>query len=208
MKMIGARALIECLKKEQVQVVFGYPGGSVLTLYNELDQSDITHVLTGHEQGAVHAADGYARATGHTGVAFATSGPGVCNMVTGIATAAMDSIPLVVISGQVATTLIGRDSFQEADISGITTPITKHNYLVKNVIFQEPFLSIHQGLSRLQLYILSMILELQITPFRCYKDFYFALPGRSFIRPNVRETFNKQKPSIIMCHPTSISSRE
>ena len=100
MKMIGARALIECLKKEQVQVVFGYPGGSVLTLYNELDQSDITHVLTGHEQGAVHAADGYARATGHTGVAFATSGPGVCNMVTGIATAAMDSIPLVVISGQ------------------------------------------------------------------------------------------------------------
>lgn len=133
MKMIGARALIECLKKEQVQVVFGYPGGSVLTLYNELDQSDITHVLTGHEQGAVHAADGYARATGHTGVAFATSGPGVCNMVTGIATAAMDSIPLVVISGQVATTLIGRDSFQEADISGITTPITKHNYLVKNV---------------------------------------------------------------------------
>ena len=85
MKMIGARALIECLKKEQVQVVFGYPGGSVLTLYNELDQSDITHVLTGHEQGAVHAADGYARATGHTGVAFATSGPGVCNMVTGIA---------------------------------------------------------------------------------------------------------------------------
>lgn len=131
MKMIGARALIECLKKEQVQVVFGYPGGSVLTLYNELDQSDITHVLTGHEQGAVHAADGYARATGHTGVAFATSGPGVCNMVTGIATAAMDSIPLVVISGQVATTLIGRDSFQEADISGITTPITKHNYLVK-----------------------------------------------------------------------------
>lgn len=120
-------------QKEQVQVVFGYPGGSVLTLYNELDQSDITHVLTGHEQGAVHAADGYARATGHTGVAFATSGPGVCNMVTGIATAAMDSIPLVVISGQVATTLIGRDSFQEADISGITTPITKHNYLVKNV---------------------------------------------------------------------------
>lgn len=114
-------------------MVFGYPGGSVLTLYDELDQSDITHVLTGHEQGAVHAADGYARATGHTGVAFATSGPGVCNMVTGIATAAMDSIPLVVISGQVATTLIGRDSFQEADISGITTPITKHNYLVKNV---------------------------------------------------------------------------
>jgi acetolactate synthase-1/2/3 large subunit len=131
MRMIGARALIECLKQEQVKVVFGYPGGSVLTLYNELVQSDIAHILTGHEQGAVHAADGYARATGRTGVAIATSGPGVCNMVTGIATAAMDSIPLVVISGQVATNLIGRDSFQEADISGITTPITKHNYLVK-----------------------------------------------------------------------------
>ena len=133
MRMIGAKALIECLKREHVEVVFGYPGGSVLTLYNELYKSNIPHVLTGHEQGAVHAADGYARATGRTGVCFATSGPGVCNMVTGIATAYMDSIPLVVFSGQVATNLIGRDSFQEADISGITTPITKHNYLVKNV---------------------------------------------------------------------------
>lgn len=133
MRMIGAKALIECLKQEHVQVVFGYPGGSVLTLYDELYKSGLPHILTGHEQGAVHAADGYARATGRTGVCFATSGPGVCNMVTGIATAYMDSVPLVVISGQVATTLIGRDSFQEADISGITTPITKHNYLVKNV---------------------------------------------------------------------------
>ncbi len=132
MKMTGAQAIIESLKREQVQVVFGYPGGSVLTLYDELYKSQFPHILTGHEQGAVHAADGYARATGKAGVCFATSGPGVCNMVTGIATANMDSIPLVVISGQVATTLIGRDSFQEADISGITTPITKHNYLVKN----------------------------------------------------------------------------
>ena len=133
MKMTGAQAVIECLKREQVQVVFGYPGGAVLTLYDELYKAKFPHVLTGHEQGAVHAADGYARATGKPGVCFATSGPGVCNMVTGIATANMDSIPLVVISGQVATPLIGRDSFQEADISGITTPITKHNYLVKNV---------------------------------------------------------------------------
>ena len=133
MKMTGAQAIIESLKREQVQVVFGYPGGSVLTLYDELYKAKFPHILTGHEQGAVHAADGYARATGKAGVCFATSGPGVCNMVTGIATANMDSIPLVVISGQVATTLIGRDSFQEADISGITTPITKHNYLVKNV---------------------------------------------------------------------------
>lgn len=133
MKMTGAQAIIESLKREQVQVVFGYPGGSVLTLYDELYKAKFPHILTGHEQGAVHAADGYARATGRAGVCFATSGPGVCNMVTGIATANMDSIPLVVISGQVATNLIGRDSFQEADISGITTPITKHNYLVKNV---------------------------------------------------------------------------
>lgn len=133
MNMTGAQAIIESLKHEQVQVVFGYPGGSVLTLYDELYKSRLPHILTGHEQGAVHAADGYARATGKVGVCFATSGPGVCNMVTGIATANMDSIPLVVISGQVATALIGRDSFQEADISGITTPITKHNYLVKNV---------------------------------------------------------------------------
>ena len=133
MKMTGAQAIIESLKREQVQVVFGYPGGSVLTLYDELYKAKFPHILTGHEQGAVHAADGYARATGKAGVCFATSGPGVCNMVTGIATANMDSIPLVVISGQVATPLIGRDSFQEADISGITTPITKHNYLVKNV---------------------------------------------------------------------------
>lgn len=131
--MTGAQALLECLKREHVDVVFGYPGGAVLTLYDELYKAKFPHILTGHEQGAVHAADGYARATGKVGVCFATSGPGVCNMVTGIATANMDSIPLVIISGQVATALIGRDSFQEADISGITTPITKHNYLIKDV---------------------------------------------------------------------------
>lgn len=133
MKITGAEAVIESLRKEQVQVVFGYPGGAVLSLYDALYRMKFPHILTGHEQGAVHAADGYARATGRVGVCFATSGPGVCNMVTGIATANIDSIPLVVISGQVATHLIGRDSFQEADISGITTPITKHNYLVKDV---------------------------------------------------------------------------
>ena len=133
MLMNGAKAVIESLKKEGVEVIFGYPGGTVLTLYNEVYKDKFPNVLTGHEQGAVHGADGYARATGKVGVCFATSGPGVCNMVTGIATAYMDSVPLVVISGQVATHLIGRDSFQEADISGITTPITKHNYLVKNV---------------------------------------------------------------------------
>lgn len=132
MKLTGAQAVLACLKHEGVDVVFGYPGGAVLSLYDEVYKEKFPHILTGHEQGAVHAADGYARATGKPGVCFATSGPGVCNMVTGIATANMDSIPLVIISGQVATTLIGRDSFQEADISGITTPITKHNYLVKD----------------------------------------------------------------------------
>ena len=132
MKMTGARAVLECLKREGVDVVFGYPGGAILPLYEEMYKDNFRHILTGHEQGAVHAADGYARVTGRPSVCIATSGPGVCNMVTGIATANMDSIPMVIISGQVPTGLIGRDSFQEADISGITSPITKHNYLVKN----------------------------------------------------------------------------
>lgn len=133
MKMLGADAVIECLKAEGVEMVFGYPGGSVLTLYDALFKANFPHVLTRHEQGAVHAADGYARATGKTGVCFATSGPGGTNLITGIATAYMDSIPLVAITGQVGVSLIGKDSFQEADICGITTPITKHNYLVKKV---------------------------------------------------------------------------
>lgn len=131
--MSGAEAVIESLKLEGVEVVFGYPGGSVLTLYDAIYQSEFHHVLTRHEQGAVHAADGYARATGKVGVCIATSGPGATNLVTGIATAYMDSVPIVAITGQVGVALIGRDSFQEADIRGITTPITKHNYLVKRV---------------------------------------------------------------------------
>jgi len=133
MKMTGAQAVIECLKHENVEVVFGYPGGSVLTLYDELYLSNFPHILPRHEQGAIHAADGYARATGKVGVCIATSGPGATNLITGIATAYMDSIPIVAITGQVAVSLIGRDSFQEADIRGITTPITKHNYLIKDV---------------------------------------------------------------------------
>lgn len=133
MKINGAQAVIESLKNEGVDVVFGYPGGAVLTLYDALYKSNFLHILTKHEQGAVHAADGYARATGKVGVCFATSGPGGTNLITGIATANMDSIPLVCITGQVGTSLIGKDSFQEADMCGITTPITKHNYLVKKV---------------------------------------------------------------------------
>ena len=130
MLMNGAQAVLESLRKENVEVVFGYPGGAVLTLYDELYKMRFPHILTKHEQGAVHAADGYARATGKVGVCFATSGPGGTNLITGIATANMDSVPLVCITGQVGKNLLGRTSFQEVDTTGITMPITKHNIQV------------------------------------------------------------------------------
>src|SRR5512136_255038 len=134
MKLAGARILLECLKLEGVDTVFGYPGGTVINIFDELYSCpEIKNILPRHEQAAVHAADGYARATGRVGVAIATSGPGATNTVTGIATAYMDSIPLVVITGQVPTALIGNDAFQEVDIIGITRPCTKHSFLVKNV---------------------------------------------------------------------------
>lgn len=133
MKLTGAQMVLACLEAEKVEVIFGFPGGAVLTLYDEIFKKGLRHILTRHEQGAAHAADGYARASGRPGVVIATSGPGATNLVTGIATAYMDSIPLVAITGQVATPLIGTDAFQEADITGITLPITKHNYLVKNI---------------------------------------------------------------------------
>lgn len=132
MKLSGANILIKALKDEGVDTIFGYPGGAVLPIYDAIYDSDIRHILTRHEQGAAHAADGYARATGRPGVCLATSGPGATNLVTGIANAYMDSVPLVAFTGQVVTSLLGRDSFQEADITGITLPITKHNYLVKD----------------------------------------------------------------------------
>lgn len=128
----GAKVLLELLTEEGVEVIFGYPGGSLLTLYDALLDSPIRHVLPRHEQTAVHAADGYARASGKVGVCMATSGPGAANMVTGIANAYMDSIPLVILTGQVPTHLLGTDSFQEVDITGMTMPITKHSYLVKD----------------------------------------------------------------------------
>lgn len=135
MKLTGSQILIECLIEQGVDTIFGYPGGAVLYIYDELykNQHRIKHILTSHEQGASHAADGYARVTGKTGVCIATSGPGATNLVTGIATAYMDSVPMVCITGNVARSLIGRDSFQEADITGITMPITKNNYIVKDV---------------------------------------------------------------------------
>jgi len=134
MKITGSRILVECLKIEEVEVLFGYPGGTIMPFYDALyDEKDIKHILTRHEQGAAHAADGYARSTGKVGVCVATSGPGATNLISGIATASMDSVPMVAITGQVPTKLIGTDAFQEADITGITAPITKHNYLVKDV---------------------------------------------------------------------------
>jgi len=133
-KMTGARILIDAFRKEGVEVVFGYPGGTVIPIFDAFyDVKDIKFILPRHEQAAAHGADGYARATGKVGVCIATSGPGATNLITGIATAYMDSIPMVIITGQVKTHLIGNDAFQEADITGITRPITKHNYLVKNL---------------------------------------------------------------------------
>jgi len=134
LKMRGAQILIELLKREGVEVIFGYPGGAVIDIYDALmDDKDITHILVRHEQGAAHAADGYARTTGKVGVCMATSGPVATNLVTGLAIAYLDSVPLVAITGQVATSLIGKDAFQEADTTGITMPITKHNFLITSL---------------------------------------------------------------------------
>ena len=135
MQLTGAEIVIECLKEQGVDTVFGYPGGTILNVYDALykHSGEIRHVLTSHEQGAAHAADGYARATGKVGVCMATSGPGATNLVTGIATAYMDSVPMVAITANVNLPLLGKDTFQEVDIAGVTMPITKHGYIVKNV---------------------------------------------------------------------------
>ena len=135
MKLTGSQIVIETLIEQGVTDVFGYPGGQVINIYDELYKASdrLNHILTAHEQGASHAADGYARATGKVGVVIATSGPGATNLVTGIATAMLDSVPMVAITGNVASSLIGKDSFQEIDITGVTLPITKHNYFVRNV---------------------------------------------------------------------------
>ncbi len=140
----GAQIIVECLKSEGVDTIFGYPGGVLLPLFDVLFDSGIKMILPRHEQAGAHAADGYARSTGKVGVCIATSGPGATNLVTGIATAHMDSIPMVALTGQVPTSMLGGDSFQEADIYGITIPITKYNYLVKDTadlthVFKEAF---------------------------------------------------------------------
>ncbi len=189
--MIGAQILIECLKREGVEVMFGYPGGQVLPIFDKLYDSDIKFILTRHEQGAVHAADGYARATGKTGVCLATSGPGATNLITGIANAHMDSIPLVAITGQVKSFLIGNDAFQEADVTGITRPITKHNYLVKDVrdlarIVREAFYIASTGRPGPVVVDIPSDIQMQDIPFvwpetvelRSYKPTYFGHPGQ------------------------------
>lgn len=152
MKLKGADILIECLKEQKVDTIFGIPGGATINIYDSLykNRDSIKHILTSHEQGASHAADGYARATGKVGVCLATSGPGATNLVTGIATAFMDSVPMVAITGNVPVNLLGKDSFQEVDIAGVTMPITKHNYIVKNIdelapIVREAFQIAQQG---------------------------------------------------------------
>ena len=132
MQMTGAEIMVKVLAEEGVTTVFGYPGGAILPFYDALRESPIEHILTAHEQGAAHAADGFARASGKVGVCIATSGPGATNLVTGLATAFLDSTPVVAITGQVNKELIGHDAFQEVDITGIAMPITKHNFLVKN----------------------------------------------------------------------------
>ena len=137
MELNGSQIVIECLKEQGVDTVFGYPGGTILNIYDEMykHSDEITHILVSHEQGAAHAADGYARSTGKVGVCMATSGPGATNLVTGIATAYMDSVPLVAITANVAKSGLGKDSFQEIDIVGATMPITKHNFIVKDIDF-------------------------------------------------------------------------
>lgn len=152
MQLTGSQILLECLKEQGVDTIFGFPGGAVLYIYDELYRQldQFNHILTAHEQGASHAADGYARSTGKVGVCIATSGPGATNLVTGIATAYMDSIPMVAITGNVASSLLGRDSFQEVDIAGITAPVTKHNYIVKDIndladIIREAFFIAQSG---------------------------------------------------------------
>jgi len=190
--MTGAQILIESLKREGVDVIFGYPGGQVLPIFDKIyDAGFLKFILTRHEQGAAHAADGYARATGKVGVCMATSGPGATNLTTGIANASMDSIPLVAITGQVKTFLIGNDAFQEADVTGITRPITKHNFLVKDVndlarIVREAFYIASTGRPGPVLVDIPSDIQLAETEFiwpekvelRSYKPTYFGHPGQ------------------------------
>ena len=205
--MTGAQILIECLKREGVEVIFGYPGGQVLPIFDKLYDADIKFILPRHEQGAAHAADGYARATGKVGVCLATSGPGATNLTTGIANAYMDSIPIVAITGQVKTFLIGNDAFQEADVTGVTRPITKHNYLVKDIkelarIIREAFHVASTGRPGPVLIDIPSDIQQQDTEFiwpeevkiRGYNPTYFGHPGQ--IKKAAKLIAGAKKPII------------
>ncbi len=205
--MTGAQILIECLKREGVEVIFGYPGGQVLPIFDRLYDAEVKFILTRHEQAAAHAADGYARATGKTGVCLATSGPGATNLTTGIANAYMDSIPMVAITGQVKTFLIGNDAFQEADVTGITRPITKHNYLVKDVkdlarIVREAFYIASTGRPGPVVIDIPSDIQLADTEFnwpevvqmRSYNPTYFGHPGQ--IKKAARLIASAKRPII------------
>lgn len=205
--MRGAQILIECLKREGVEVMFGYPGGAVLPFFDCLYEAPIRFILSRHEQAAAHAADGYARATGKVGVCVATSGPGATNLTTGIATAFMDSIPLVAITGQVKTFLIGNDAFQEADVTGVTRPITKHNFLVKDVkdlarTIKEAFHIASTGRPGPVVIDLPVDIQIQETEFsypeeveiRGYRPTYFGHPGQ--IKKAAKVISESKKPVI------------
>lgn len=187
----GAHMLVEVLRKEQVDVIFGYPGGAVLTLYDALYDCGIQHVLTRHEQGAIHAAEGYARVTGRPGVVIATSGPGATNLVTGLADAMLDSLPIVAVTGQVGRDVIGSDAFQETSIMGISTPITKHNYQVRHAsempsIFKEAFHIANSGRKGPVLVDIPKDVAAEVAPF--YYDHPIDLPGyQPTIVPNVKQ---------------------
>jgi acetolactate synthase I/II/III large subunit len=218
--MTGARILWECLEREGVKTVFGYPGGAILPAYDALQHSSIRHILVRHEQGATHMADGYARATGSVGVAVATSGPGATNMVTGIATAMMDSSPILCITGQVGSKLLGSDAFQETDITGVTLPITKHNYLVTRPEDIAP--AVREGLyvaksGRPGPVLIDITKDAQQGS--CAFDFESAAPKMRGYRPDLspaKETYDKalamiaaaKRPVILAGHGIAVSGAE
>ncbi|OPX28034.1 MAG: acetolactate synthase catalytic subunit, partial [Candidatus Omnitrophica bacterium 4484_171] len=206
--MKGAKIFIESLLKEDVKVLFGYPGGALLPIFDFLYDSPIKFFLTRHEQAAAHAADGYARSTGKVGVCIATSGPGATNLVTGIATAYMDSVPMVAFTGQVKTSLIGNDAFQEADVTGVTRSITKYNYLVKDAgqlasTIKEAFYLARTGRPGPVLVDIPVDVQLQDTSFnypkdidlRSYKPTYYGHPGQ--IKKALKLIYSSKKPVII-----------
>ena len=206
--MKGSKIFVESLLKENVEVMFGYPGGSVLPMFDTLYDAPINFILTRHEQAASHAADGYARSTGKVGVCVATSGPGATNLTTGIATAHMDSIPIVAFTGQVKTSLIGNDAFQEADVTGVTRSVSKHNYLVKDIrelapTIKEAFYLARTGRPGPVVVDIPVDIQLQDTEFkysdevtiRSYRPTYFGHPGQ--IKKCLKMIYNSKKPVIL-----------